>query len=383
MTLRLLYVFPEPLPLTKARSIQVVNTIHALARRQVTVDLAYVPVEGTPDPFPHYGLQRPANVHLHPLSRSLPWPFHRLGARSNRLFLHRLAAWLRRSQSSGQSPHMVMARHLKLAQGLLEHFPDLPILYEAHEIFADSAPPAKQEKTRQMEQAVLAKANKTIAITRELARLLQERYGLPQKLSVIPSATSLPPRLPPKNWPQAGRHIVYAGSLYEWKGAQDLVAAAAWLPGCRITLLGGEPHRVRELRQAIPPDGAEIVFTGHVSHSEVASHLGQACIAVLPNREGSVSAFTSPLKLFEYMAAGCAIVATDLPVFKEVLQPADALWAKPGDPASLASALSTLARNPSHAQSLGNRSRELAKAYSWDARAQRLKSLFEDMLHEN
>ena len=383
MLFRILYVFPEPLPLAKARSIQVINTVHALAQAGVAVDFAYVPVRGIPDPFPCYGLLRPQNVRLIPLSRGLPYPLHRLGLHSNKLFLHRLIAWLKQSNNSGLAPQVVMVRHLKLANSLLLHFDDLPVLYEAHEIFADAAPASKKEQVRQMEKAVLFRAKQSIAITGELGRLLRERYELEYDLPVLPSATTLPETLPSKDWAQASQHIVYAGSLYEWKGAQDLVAAAAWLPGCRITLLGGETHRIRELQQTISPNGAEVVFTGHISHAEATSKLAHACIAILPNREGSVSAFTSPLKLFEYMAAGCAIVATDLPVFKEVLGEQDALWVKPGEPTSLASAIATLAQAPALAQRLGENVRRLALSYSWDARAHRLINLFRDMLHES
>lgn len=383
MTLRLLYVFPEPLPLAKARSIQAVHTVHALAKAGVIVDFAYVPVKGVTDPFPHYGLTRPDNIHLRPFSRGLPWPLHRFSPHSNKLFMHRLASWLRRENFLGVGPQLVMARHLKLSYALLAQFPALPLLYEAHEIFAEGAPTTKRELIRQIEKAVLSRAKKSITITAELARMLRQNYALERDLEVLPSATTLPETLPPKKWEQAGRHIIYAGSLYEWKGTQDLVAAASSLPDCRITLLGGEPHRIRELQQMVSSQGAEVIFTGHMSHSEVTRHLAEACIAILPNREGSVSAFTSPLKLFEYMAAGCAIVATNLPVFKEVLQEQDAIWATPGAPESLATAISTLAQDTDLAQRLGENARRLALSYSWDARAHRLITLFEEMLRES
>lgn len=380
MSLRLLYVFPEPLPLAKARSIQAIHTVHALAQQGVEVVLAYVPVKGSPDPFPHYGLSRPENLRLLPLSRRLPWPLHGLRTHSNKLFTHRLAAWLRQHRR-GEEPQIVMARHLKLADELLNRFPRLPLLYETHEIFAENAPPAKQAALREMEKAVLSKAPGVIAITAGLAKLVQERYGLQRTIEVVPSSTALPTAESSKDWDRSGLHIVYTGSLYEWKGVQDLIAAAAWLPGCKITVVGGEPERIRELGKAAPKDGAEIQFTGHVSHAHATAQLGQACIAVLPNRQGSVSAFTSPLKLFEYMAAGCAVVATDLPVFREILEDNEARWVAAGDPRSLADGIRTLVDNPALARELGGLAAQKAKLYTWEARASRLIQIMENIPH--
>lgn len=375
MTLRLLYVFPEPLPLAKARSIQVVNTVHALAHRGVTVDFAYVPVEGTPDPFPHYGLMRPDNVHLLPLSRSLPWPLHRLGSHSNKLFMHRLAGWLKGALSGGRGPTLVMARHLKIADELLRRFPAFPLLYEAHEVFADNAPAAKRERVRALEQSVLTRASAVISITQNLAEILRQRYDIQRTIPVVPSGTAIPDVLPHKDWNRAGQSIVYAGSLYAWKGAQDLVSAAGLLPGCTISLLGGEPHRIRELQSNAPQSGANLDFSGHLGHPEVMKRLADACIAVLPNRSESVSAFTSPLKLFEYMAAGCAIVATDLPVFREVLGADEAVWVTPGTPPSLAEGIRRLTENPALAQELGARARKKVSEFSWASRATHLQRI--------
>lgn len=369
MSLHILYIFPEPLPLTKARGIQVVNTVHALARQGVKVDLAYVPVSGAPDPFIFYGLKCPENVTLVPLSRSLPWPLHRLRAHSNRLFVHRLSAWFKLMQRKGRAPQLIMARHLKIAHQWLARFPQIPLLFEAHEIFAENAPRHKQAALHQLEKQVLANAEGVIAITHGVAQSLKERYGLAREMPIVPSGASLPAVNSAKDWSKIGRRIVYAGSLYEWKGAQDLVAAAKWLSGFKITLLGGETDRIRQLQQVAPRTGAEIEFVGHLPHNRVIEELGCACIAVLPNRAGSVSAFTSPLKLFEYMAAGCAIVACDLPVFREVLGEDEAVWVEPGNPEALAAGIRILANNPQQAKDLGAHVRQLATHFTWEARA--------------
>ena len=64
-------------------------------------------------------------------------------------------------------------------------------------------------------------------------------------------------------------------------------------------------------------EGAAVVFSGRIAPAAVRALLEKSCIAVLPNRADADSAFTSPIKLFEYMAAGCAVVAADLPAAED------------------------------------------------------------------
>lgn len=374
---RILYVFPEPLPLPKARAIQVVNTVAALAGQGAAVDFAFVPVPAAPDPFAHYGLERPTGVRLVPLSRGLPGVLGKLRMHSNRLFLHRLVAWVRRQRRSEGLPAAIFVRHLKLAHGLLATLPEVPLVYEAHEVFADTAPKHKREKLATLEAKVLARAGAVIAISAGLARHLRARYGTTRTIPVVPSGTDLPAAHPVKPWAQATRHIVYAGSLYPWKGVDDLVAAAGLLADCEISIAGGDAAGIERLRARVPAAG-KVGFLGHLAHRQARDLVDGACIAVLPNRAGSVSEFTSPLKLFEYMAAGCAIVASDLPVFREVLGNDEAVWFEPGNPESLAAAIRQLLADPERMRRCGEAMRRRAADYSWEARAAALLRIVAD-----
>lgn len=371
-------MFPEPLPLPRARGIQAVETVAALADIGVSVRLGYVPASGV-DPLTGYGLAKPAGVTLVPLARGLPRGFSWLPVHSNRLFFRRLRRWLEREIDRNQRPDVILARHLKIAHMLLDRFPDVPLLYEAHEVFADVAPPAKREALARVEHAVLDGARAVVAITRGAADDLKRRYRLEREIHVVPDAASWPARVAEKPWHEAGRRIVYGGSFFPWKGVQDLVAAARWLPDCRITLVGGSPERIDEYRALVPAGGAEIVFTGQVSHGEALRAFEQACIAVLPNRAEPNSLWSSPLKLFEYMAAGCAVVATDLPSLREVLSEEEIVWVPPADPQALAAGVRRLASDPAHAQRMGERLRERARNQTWRARAERLVAIMREL----
>jgi glycosyltransferase involved in cell wall biosynthesis len=368
---KLLYPFPEPLPLARARGIQTVNTVRALAEAGVDVVLAYVPAEA--DPFAAYAVAKPANVALAPVSHRLPWPLARV--HSNRIFGARLA----RAVDWG-SIGAVFARHLKIARFLQDRFADVPLLYEAHEVFADTVAPARRAKTAELERLVVERAAALVANSRATANRLRELYRIAAPLEVVPNGVEYPASVPDKDWARARERVIYAGSFFGWKGVEDLVAAAASLDGFRIRLLGGDDAGVARLRVLAGGGGARLDFAGRVPHARVAGELARSCIAVLPNRADPDSAFTSPIKLFEYMAAGCALVVSDLPSVREVLDPEEALWVRPGDAAALAEAIRTLAADPDRAQRMGERVRAKARRYTWSARGERLARIIRPLL---
>jgi glycosyltransferase involved in cell wall biosynthesis len=372
----LIYAFPEPLPLDKARGLQAVNTVAALALTGMEIEFAFAPVpgpRGPVDPFAHYGVARPEGVTLVPLARSLPWPLS--GVHSNRLFFSNL----RRQFGDRLLTERLLVRHLKLAAKLARDHPGALFAYEAHEVFADTAAPARREANRRLEHTVMARASAVVANSGATGRRLEALYGRPGILEVVCNGVTRPAALPQKRWPEAGRQVIYAGSFYPWKGVRELVAAVGRLPECRMALLGGDERRVAELKAQCMPGGAEIEFAGQLPHAEVMARLATACIAVVPNRDDTDSAFTSPIKLFEYMASGCAIVASDLPSLREVLGEHDAVWTKPGDPVSLAAGIRQLATDTRLAQSLGERVRARSAEYTWEARGRKLKEILERM----
>jgi glycosyltransferase involved in cell wall biosynthesis len=90
---------------------------------------------------------------------------------------------------------------------------------------------------------------------------------------------------------------------------------------------------------------------------------------------------TSPLKLFEYMAAGKAIVASSLPAIREVLaDEVNALLVAPGDPDALAAGIRRLADNPELRDALAGAARTAVAEYSWVRRAERLEALFTEVI---
>jgi glycosyltransferase involved in cell wall biosynthesis len=367
---KLTYIFPEPLPLPRARGIQVAHTIACLAKFGVSVDLFHAPGDG--DPFGACGVAQPEQVVLGQIKRSLCWPLQRI--QSNRIFFYRLRSRL--AALPAGSP--VMVRHIKLAAMLVRELPHLAVVYEAHEVFSETAAASKRARIQCDESVVMSKAAAVVTNSRATAEGLRNRYPfISCPMEVIPNGVDLPVHLGERDWQRPQDRVIYTGAFFGWKGVADLVSAAAELPGFRIRLIGGDVVQAGKLLGEAPPAKAELQFEDRKPHSEIMAALSASCIAVLPNRPDTDSRFTSPIKLFEYMGAGCAVVASDLPSIREILDENDAYWFAPGNPHALATALRLAVENPERTRLMGERVREKAENYTWQARARRLHALIQ------
>jgi glycosyltransferase involved in cell wall biosynthesis len=161
-----------------------------------------------------------------------------------------------------------------------------------------------------------------------------------------------------------------------------LVAAIERLPGVHALIVGGlagEPdlERIRALAGRLAP--GRVTFAGQVDPPLVAGLLRQADVLVLPNTPGRVSAaYTSPLKLFEYMASGRPMVASDLPALREILRPDEnAVLVESGSAGALAAGLSRVLGDAALASRLAARAREDVREWTWDKRAGRIEALLE------
>ncbi len=165
---------------------------------------------------------------------------------------------------------------------------------------------------------------------------------------------------------------VYAGSLGPLKGTDHLLAAAARLPAVRFALVGAYPGAGAGAadRPAAPPN---VRHVGPVAPSAVQPLLAAADCLVLPHARASAERHLSPLKIFEYLAAGRAIVATDLPATHGILgDEVNALIVPPDDPERLAGAIARVLADPALAARLGAAAAAGAREHTWEKRAARI-----------
>jgi glycosyltransferase involved in cell wall biosynthesis len=390
--MRVLYFADIRFPLERANGIQTMETCYALAGRGHDVHLVVKRDTRVParDPFAFYGLA--------PTPRLV---IERANAPAGAGVLARVGYLsFAYGRSVGRSrADIIMTRDLGVASALLRLPRNRrpPLVYESHGYAPDvaaslhdlvaTAAPAGARKLARLERRegrVWARAEGYVTITRALRDQLLKRFGTRLHLAVVPDGVRQPSAEP---GPLPAEPLVaYAGHLYAWKGVDVLLEALAQLPGTPGLIVGGhegEPDLARlRARAAELALSDRVTFTGLVDPSHVAAHLARATILVLPNPRSAISTnFTSPLKLFEYMAAGRAIVASDLPSVREVLTHGEnALLVTPGDPSALATAVRRLIADRPLAERLAAAAYSQVSKFTWARRAERLERLFKDVL---
>jgi glycosyltransferase involved in cell wall biosynthesis len=163
--------------------------------------------------------------------------------------------------------------------------------------------------------------------------------------------------------------VAYTGRALPGKGVDILLDAARRLPTVRF-LVVGRVYDDGYLRVATPNVG----FTGFVPPSRVPKYLAAADVLVMPTTDDLPYAeFTSPLKLFEYMASGRPVVSSDLPAVSEVIRHGEnALLYSSRDASGLAAAIERVLNDPALGASLAERAWRDVQKYGWNARAERI-----------
>lgn len=399
--MRILYLADIRFPLERANGIQTMETCHALAARGHRVSLAVRPDTHEPkrDPFAFYGLPRVATLNIEVVPVRGPAAARRTGYVT--FGIGRAMGRVRQD--------IIFTRDLGLA-AILVRLPRLvrgPVVYEAHTIAAEEAaarhamlsgaPEASPSKIRRLAErdaAVWRLADGYVTITGGLETVLARRFGPRGKIAVVADGVRLRHPFPAVDTATEltggdtaadAFTIGYAGHLYPWKGVDLIIEAVTALQDTRALIIGGHPQepdlqRVKDFAAQLDC-ASRVTFTGLLPPTEVAGRLREADVLVLPNPASAVShAFTSPLKLFEYMAAARPIVASDLPSVREVLvHERNALLVPPGNPQALTAAIRRLKDDRQLAAALAARAREDVSEYTWEKRAERLEVLFDEV----
>lgn len=166
---------------------------------------------------------------------------------------------------------------------------------------------------------------------------------------------------------------VYTGHLYAWKGVDTLLSAAKRMPDVQCYFVGGTPADVAAHTRAWK-DVPNIHFVGHVPHAKVPLWQSAANVLVLPNTgtQDISTKYTSPMKLFEYMASGRPIVASNLPSIVEVIGTDLAYFFTPDSVESLVATLNSALMDGAEAGRRASKARERSEYHTWEKRAQRI-----------
>ena len=232
-----------------------------------------------------------------------------------------------------------------------------------------------------------------VSITRALVDILERDFQMHfsrEEVVLAPNGvdlerfTSLPVPM------MARRHIglreaptvMCTGHLYAGRGADLFLALAKSLPQAQFVWVGGRPEDIESWKQKIESDN--VLFTGFVPNQNLPLYQAAADILLMPysrsimGSSGSAdsAAVASPMKMFEYMAAGRAIVSSDLPVIREVLNEKNAVFCTPDEIEDWRLAIELLLEDEGRRIDLGEHAQKDVQGYTWVARAQRIMNEF-------
>ena len=153
-----------------------------------------------------------------------------------------------------------------------------------------------------------------------------------------------------------------------------LAEAASKLQDEFVVIIGAtkesDLNRIKEKTAKL----SNVLVKGFQPPEDMPKYLAAADVLVLPNsaKDENSLLYTSPLKLFEYMAAERSIVASDLPSLREILNNRNAVFFKPDSPESLATTVKMLLSHEELRETLARQARKDVLEYTWDKRAKKI-----------
>lgn len=231
-----------------------------------------------------------------------------------------------------------------------------------------------------------------IVITHSLLKLLTNQYALAlenDKIKVLPDGVDIKQFMNAPEQKTARRYlklntsigesvVCYTGHLYEGRGIDLILELAKRLPQMTFLIVGGNTGDITKWRLIqVQEKINNVIFFGFVPNAMIPLYLSASDILIMPYQEkisisGGISdvyRWMSPMKMFEYMASGKLIIASDIPVLREILNETNAILCPPKDIDFWQRSLEVAARDSQLREKLGKKAREDAQKYSWLNRA--------------
>lgn len=182
--------------------------------------------------------------------------------------------------------------------------------------------------------------------------------------------------------------VGYTGHLYPGRGIELILELGQQLPHINFLLAGGDPDTVHRWRGIVSQRRlSNLTFTGFIPNAEIPRYQAACELLLMPYQNqvaassgGDISRYLSPMKLFEYLACGRTILASDLPVLREILNPENALLLPPEDLNAWAEAIQIGLQFPKRYSRLASQAQLDAQNYTWTARA---KTILKNLPVEN
>jgi glycosyltransferase involved in cell wall biosynthesis len=181
-----------------------------------------------------------------------------------------------------------------------------------------------------------------------------------------------------------GLTVGFTGHIYPGRGADLLFALAKEMPQVNFLWVGGTPELVEFWRGKLTEANAtNVTMTGFVKHESIPLYQAAADILLMPYSRSieassgqDIAEVINPMKMFEYMASGRAMVSADLQSIREVLNDGNAVFCEPADIGMWKAAIESLLADESRRQALGSQARRDVAQLTWVKREQRILEKF-------
>ncbi len=265
-----------------------------------------------------------------------------------------------------------------------------PLAYEQQKFRAGVTLP---RAARWAERKIWRGADLVVAVSAPLARLLREAGVNPERVRVLPNTidhrlfrADLDGEVVRERLCLNGHFVIgFVATFKRWHGADLLLEAFRDLhatdPSAHLLLVGDGPLRP-VLEEEVRRDGlrGSVTFVGSLAHEEVPHYVAAMDVAVAPY-PALEEFYYSPLKLFEYMAAGRPVVASRVGQVAEVMENGvNGLLFEPGDRAGLVACLRRLRQDPALRRELGRRASLACTGRSWTANVSKVVNWVEPLL---
>jgi glycosyltransferase involved in cell wall biosynthesis len=279
---------------------------------------------------------------------------------------------------------------------------EVPVVYDSHELFLEAGtaaalPPPARRALRRYERHLVARTAAVITVNDEIAALLRRRYR-PRRTAVVHNCPPLAGAMSASashirdeaGIPAGAPIVLYHGGLTAGRGIELLTEAllADGMQGVHLVLMGYGDMRdgLRDQARAAP-FWPRLHVLDAVPPTSLVEWISSADVGAMPNPGRTLNdVHSSPNKLFECLAAGTPVVASDFPVIRRIIvdNPGGALGAvcRPGDSGSLAAALRSLLYGaPAEKIALRDRCRRAAvERWNWERESLVLLDVYAEIL---
>jgi glycosyltransferase involved in cell wall biosynthesis len=211
---------------------------------------------------------------------------------------------------------------------------------------------------------------------------IAQKYSLSKTLTLCnyPLLESFTPLFSEERSPQP-QWVIYIGSLSEVRGFYTMLEATAPIKDIKFKLAGPLPKNLSEHLLKYP----QVDYLGNLPKEEVINLLSQSAVGLVVLHPTHTYIYSLPVKMFEYMAAGIPVVASDFPLFKDIIETHGCgICVNPLDTKAIQKAIEYLLHNPEEAKLMGQKGQQaVLDKYNWEAQIPLFKSFTQKIIQNN